>query len=162
MISATGLKLLAGGGIRFEVDGRHVDLGSTMVYRGVLLQGMPNLAMCVGYTNASWTLRADLSSTFVCRLLNYMDRRGETVCVPQCDDDSVEQRPLLDLTSAYVQRASDVLPKQGSRRPWNLRQNYLLDRANLEFKGIGDDSLKFYSSQRLGGLAAALLDRQAA
>ncbi len=162
VISATGLKLLAGGGIRFDVDGRPVSLGGTMVYRGVLLQGLPNLAMCVGYTNASWTLRADMSSTYICRLLNYMERNGQTVCVPQCDDESVEQRPLLDLTSAYVQRASDVLPKQGSKRPWDLRQNYLIDRANLEFKGVDESSLKFYPAQRLVGLAADLGVKQAA
>jgi hypothetical protein len=108
------------------VDGEPVDPGKRLAYRGLMLSGVPNLAYCVGYANASWTLRADLSSRYVCRLLAFMDRNGYAIATPVEPPDGI-RRPLLDLTSGYVQRALDRFPQQGDRDPWTVRQNYLLD-----------------------------------
>ena len=126
VVTATGLSMLPLGGATFTVDGRAVDLGDSWVYRGLMISGVPNLALCVGYTNASWTLRADLSSRYVCRLIRYMDRHSHRYGAPTVDGD-MTPRPLLDLTSGYVQRAVSAFPKQGDRQPWTMRQNYLLD-----------------------------------
>ncbi|MGA5305677.1 flavin-containing monooxygenase [Nucisporomicrobium flavum] len=125
VVSATGLSLLAIGGVQLTVDGTPVEPGRTVAYRGVMLSGVPNFAYCIGYTNASWTLRADLSHRYVCRLLAYMDKHRYTTATPQ--EKPGPRRPLLDLTSGYVQRALDSFPRQGDRDPWTVRQNYLLD-----------------------------------
>ncbi|MFC3298432.1 NAD(P)/FAD-dependent oxidoreductase [Arthrobacter agilis] len=126
VVTATGLSMLPLGGATFTVDGREVNLGDSWVYRGLMVSGVPNLALCVGYTNASWTLRADLSSRYVCRLIRYLDRHGHRYAAPAVDGD-MTARPILDLTSGYVQRAVSAFPKQGDRQPWIMRQNYLLD-----------------------------------
>ncbi len=126
VVSATGLSLLPVGGVELTVDGEPVDPGKRLAYRGLMLSGVPNLAYCVGYANASWTLRADLSSRYVCRLLAFMDRNGYAIATPVEPPDGI-RRPLLDLTSGYVQRALDRFPQQGDRDPWTVRQNYLLD-----------------------------------
>jgi cation diffusion facilitator CzcD-associated flavoprotein CzcO len=126
VVSATGLLLLPVGGIEVVVDGEPVDAGRRMAYRGLMLSGVPNLAYCIGYTNASWTLRADLSSRYVCRLLAFMDRNDYAVATPVEPPDG-NRRPLLDLTSGYVRRALDRFPQQGDRDPWTVRQNYVLD-----------------------------------
>jgi len=125
VVSATGLSLLPIGGVQLSVDGTAVEPGRTVAYRGVMLGGVPNFAYCIGYTNASWTLRADLSHRYVCRLLTYMAKHGYTTATPQ--ERPGPRRPLLDLTSGYVQRALDRFPRQGDRDPWTVRQNYLLD-----------------------------------
>lgn len=126
VVPATGLSMLPLGGAKFSVDGEPVDLGRARVYRGLMLSGVPNLAICVGYTNASWTLRADLSSRYVCRLLNYLDQHGYRLAAPIADE-SMESKPLLDLDAGYIRRAADAFPKQGNREPWTMRHNYLLD-----------------------------------
>src|SRR5262249_30848068 len=118
IVTATGLKILACGGIRLTVDGAVVDPGRCLTYKGLMLSNVPNCAVCVGYANASWTLRAELSAEYVCRLLNEMDRRGYVQCVPRCDPAAVPTRPLLELTSGYVKRGSDLMPKQGPKAPW--------------------------------------------
>jgi cation diffusion facilitator CzcD-associated flavoprotein CzcO len=134
IITATGLELLACGGIRPSVDGREVDPHSTHVYRGFMLSDVPNFAICLGYTNASWTLRADLASQSVCRLINLMAREGYDAAVaPYRARDDGPGRPLLDLSSGYILRGADRLPKQGSRPPWRLRQNYVLDYFSTRF-----------------------------
>jgi cation diffusion facilitator CzcD-associated flavoprotein CzcO len=143
IVSATGLQLLALGGVRLSVDGVPVDLARTFVYKGVLLGNVPNFAFCVGYTNASWTLRADLASTFVCRLLNYMDRNDYSSCTPMCDAAALEPKPLLNLTSGYVLRTAAHLPKQAEKMPWQTRQNYLLDWLTIKFSRIKDGVLTF-------------------
>ncbi|MEZ4294911.1 MAG: NAD(P)/FAD-dependent oxidoreductase [Polyangiaceae bacterium] len=148
IVTATGLKVMAVGGIKLHVDGRPVELRDTLVYKGLMLSGVPNLAWCVGYTNASWTLRADLSSRFVCRLLRAMDRHGHEKVVAEVHGEDQELRPLLDLTSGYVQRAAADMPRQGSRAPWYLRQNYVLDRLTMTFGRVDDSSLAF--SRRTG------------
>jgi cation diffusion facilitator CzcD-associated flavoprotein CzcO len=148
IVTATGLKMLPCGGVRLCVDGVAVEPGRSLTYKGLMLSNVPNCASCVGYTNASWTLRADLSSTYLCRLLNYMDRHGYTQCVPRFEGAAAETRPLLGLTSGYVQRAVDQFPKQGPKAPWVLRQNYLLDLLNLHFGAVDDGTLVFSRTGR--------------
>lgn len=131
IVTATGLQMMACGGIRLSVDGASVDPSDTFVYRGVMLSGLPNLALCVGYTNASWTLRADLSSRYVCRLLNHMRRQGLGLAVPVLGSEPMQPRPLLDIDAGYVRRARASLPQQGSVAPWYLRQSYFLDAFTM-------------------------------
>jgi cation diffusion facilitator CzcD-associated flavoprotein CzcO len=143
VVTATGLKLLALGGIRLSVDGVVIDPGRALTYKGLMLSNVPNCAICVGYTNASWTLRADLSSMYVCRLINYMDHRGYRQCFPHHDGYPVETQPLLGLTSGYVQRSVDLFPKQGLEAPWVLGRNYLFDLLSLHFGAVDDGTLVF-------------------
>jgi monooxygenase len=143
IVTATGLKLLALGGIRISIDGTAIDPGQSLTYKGVMLGNVPNLALCFGYTNASWTLRAELSAEFVCRLLNFMDRRGYSRCAPRCDTATVPSGPLLSLTSGYVQRGAGLFPKQGAKDPWLVRQNYVLDLFSLHFGQVDDGTLAF-------------------
>ena len=135
VVTATGLSMLPLGGATFTVDGNAVNLGDSWVYRGLMVSGVPNLALCVGYTNASWTLRADLSSRYVCRLIRHLDRHGHRYGAPAVDGD-MKARPILDLTSGYVQRAVSAFPKQGDRQPWIMRQNYLLDAPTALYGNI--------------------------
>ncbi len=128
VVSATGLKLLAFGGISLEVDGESVTLSDRFVWQGTMLTGVPNFAVCIGYTNASWTLRADLTSRLVCKVIAHADRRGYDAVVPQPQAELIEH-PLLDLASGYIQRSIGDFPRQGDRHPWKVRQNYLLDSA---------------------------------
>ncbi len=129
MITATGLNLLAFGGIELAVDGRAVDLAETVGYKGMMLSGVPNFAFAVGYTNASWTLKADLVSEYVCRLLGHMRSHGYDVVTPLAPDPSQPTQPFLDLASGYVQRSMDSFPRQGTVTPWRLNQNYPRRRA---------------------------------
>ncbi len=142
VVTATGLSLLAFGGAEILLDGTAVDLGTTIAYRGVMLDGVPNFAYVVGYANASWTLKADLVSTYVVGLLRHMARHRFQVVVAQLDS-NVEAAPLLDLTSGYVQRALDAFPKQGDRGPWKAPQNYLRDRLTLRFRPRREKALRF-------------------
>jgi len=146
IVTATGLNLLALGGIELTVDGREVALPETMSYKGMMLSGVPNFAFSVGYTNASWTLKCDLTCEYVCRLLNHMDEHGFSRCIPINRDPSVQERPFIDFSSGYVQRAIDNFPKQGSKAPWRLHQNYALDIVNLKFGSVEDDAMEFSSA----------------
>src|SRR5215475_12212585 len=143
IVKATGLQMLALGGVQLRVDGTPIDPGKTFIYKGTMLSNVPNFAFCIGYTNASWTLRADLASTFVCGLLNHMDRRRYRTCAPLCDTSSMDPLPLLSLTSGYVQRAAAHLPKQAATKPWLIRQNYLLDMFTMKLTPLHDGILKF-------------------
>ena len=143
IVMATGLQLAPWGGIRLTVDDRPIEPRDTLVYKGMMGSGLPNLAWCVGYTNASWTLRADLTSRNVCHLLRYMERHGYDQFVPQADPGEVERRPLLGLSSGYVTRTADQMPKQGSRAPWYLRQNYILDLLSTRFGRLENPALVF-------------------
>lgn len=143
VVSATGLKLLPLGGAQLEVDGQPVELAKTLSYKGMMLSGVPNLAIALGYTNASWTLKCDLTCEYVCRLLQHMDRLGYTHCMPQNDDPTVTEVPFIDFSSGYVQRAIDQFPRQGSRAPWKLYQNYALDLATLRYGDLDDRAMKF-------------------
>ena len=142
IVSATGLKLQLMGGAQLVVDGRAVDSGKSTVYKGMMLSDVPNFAFGVGYTNASWTLKVDLVSQYVCRLINHMDRRGYRQCMPRVKGDIGEQ-PLIDFSSGYIQRALDFLPKQGSRTPWKLYQNYALDLVTLKLGSLEDGAMEF-------------------
>jgi hypothetical protein len=111
----------------------------------MMFSGIPNLALALGYTNASWTLKCDLISDYVCRLLNYMDERGYQQCLPLEPPPSMERLPLLDLRSGYVMRALELMPKQGTRPPWRLHQNYVLDRRLLGRGELDDEGIEFSS-----------------
>jgi cation diffusion facilitator CzcD-associated flavoprotein CzcO len=143
VVTATGLELLFLGGIELSVDGEVVDLPTTLAYKGMMLEGVPNLAMAVGYTNASWTLKCDLTCRYVTRLLNHLRASGLRQCTPVNDDPSITAKPLLGLTSGYVQRSQHLFPKQGSRFPWQVHQSYLRDYRVLRMSGIDDDAMRF-------------------
>ncbi|NUR25939.1 MAG: NAD(P)/FAD-dependent oxidoreductase [Catenulispora sp.] len=128
VVTATGLRLLAFGGIAPKVDGVEVPLSEQFVWRGAMVTGIPNFAVCIGYTNASWTLRGDLTSRLVCKILNHMATRGYPAVVP-VPDGTLRERPLLDLSSGYIQRSIQDFPRAGHRSPWRVRQNYILDAA---------------------------------
>jgi cation diffusion facilitator CzcD-associated flavoprotein CzcO len=144
IVTATGLILQVLGAVEVSVDGRKVDFATTLSYKGMMYSDVPNLAAALGYTNASWTLKCDLTCEYVCRLINYMDRHGFKQCVPHNLDPSIEALPALDFSSGYVQRSIAKLPKQGSKRPWRLYQNYALDIVSLRY-GKVDDGVMQYS-----------------
>ncbi len=148
VVTATGLQVVAFGQIAVEVDGRKIDPHEVFVYKGMMFSGIPNFAWCVGYTNAAWTLRADLTSQYVCRLLNHMDANGYAFGMPDPAGAPGEAVPILNLQSGYVQRAVGHLPQQGGSSPWTVRQNWFLDswdnrRADL------DDSMVWAPKPRL-------------
>jgi monooxygenase len=143
IVAATGLELLFIGGIQLTVDGVEVDLPNRLTYKGMMLEGVPNLAIAVGYTNASWTLKCDLTCDYVTRLLNHMRATGQHQCTPRNVDPDVTPAPLLSLQSGYVQRAADRFPKQGSKFPWRVHQSYLRDYRALKLRGIEDDAMVF-------------------
>jgi cation diffusion facilitator CzcD-associated flavoprotein CzcO len=145
IVTATGLNLIPLGGVAIAVDGQDVELSRTMTYKGMMLSGVPNLAFAVGYTNASWTLKCELTSEYVCRLLNHMDHHGYQICTPRRRDPSVTEEPLIDFSSGYVLRAIDQFPRQGSKAPWRLYQNYARDLVLLRFGTIQDEAMKFSS-----------------
>jgi len=138
IVSATGLDLKFFGGVDIQVDNKPVLAKDTMTYKGMMFSGVPNLALSSGYTNASWTLKCDLTSAYVCRLLNHMDKKGYTQARPELDWAGMEVAPLLDFTSGYVVRKLDELPKQGTVTPWRLHQNYLLDIMMLRMGRVTD------------------------
>jgi cation diffusion facilitator CzcD-associated flavoprotein CzcO len=142
IVTATGLKLELLGGLQVTVDGQPRNLSKSMSYKGMMYSDVPNLASCFGYTNASWTLKCDLTCEYVTRLLNYMDRKGTPIATPKSDP-SVEEAPWLDFSSGYVQRALEILPKQGMKKPWKLYQNYALDLVTLRFGKVDDGTLTF-------------------
>ena len=125
------------------VDGERIDLPNKLTYKGMMLEGVPNLAMAIGYTNASWTLKCDLTCDYVTRLLNHMHDTGLRQCTPVNADPSVVAQPLLGLSSGYVQRSADRFPKQGSKFPWQVHQSYLRDYRALKISGIEDDAMVF-------------------
>jgi monooxygenase len=143
IVTATGLRVLPFGGMTLAVGGVDVDPAEALVYKGAMMSGVPNAAWCIGYTNASWTLRSDLTSQFVCRLLNHMDRRGYTRAMPRADVGDVPRRPVMDLDAGYLERAADRIPKQGDRSPWVIRQNYLLDLPEMRLGRVDGPDMRF-------------------
>ena len=143
VITATGLNLLFLGDVRIAIDGEQPNMPETMTYKGMMLSDFPNFAFTLGYTNASWTLKGDLTAEYVCRLLNHMDAAGYRICRPKVTDPSVTEEPLLDFNSGYVLRSLEHLPKQGSKEPWKLRQNYPLDLRMLRRGQIEDGAMQF-------------------
>ena len=142
IVMATGLKLQLFGGMQVVVDGVGQNIAQHMSYKGMMYDDIPNLASAFGYTNASWTLKCDLTCEYVCRLLNYMDAHGYARATPKRDP-SVGEAPWLDFSSGYVQRALAILPKQGTKKPWKLYQNYALDMMSLRFSPVDDGTLEF-------------------
>ncbi len=143
VVTATGLNLLFLGGMKIEVDGEEPEQSQLLAYKGMMLSDIPNLVFTIGYTNASWTLKADLVAEYLCRLLNHMDAGGYDVCVPHLSDPSVKAEPIMDFSSGYVLRSIADLPKQGSKEPWKLRQNYAVDLRKLRFGPVEDDAIEF-------------------
>jgi cation diffusion facilitator CzcD-associated flavoprotein CzcO len=148
IVTATGLVLIPLGGVKLAVDGRAVDPARTFLYKGMMYSDVPNLASVFGYTNASWTLKADLVCEYVCRLLNHMDRHGFRQCMPRNADPTLQEEPWVDFSSGYIQRALAQAPKQGSRRPWKLHQNYVLDLLSLRFGSVRDEAMVFSNPGR--------------
>lgn len=144
IVEATGLELQLMGGIEVEVDGEDVDPSNRMVYRGAMLEGLPNSVTIFGYINASWTLKVDLVCEYICRLLNFMDRNNFTKVVPEPDDDVETQGHAMDeLKAGYIQRASDRLPPKGNQDPWRVKNNYFFDWLKLHYGSIDDGVLEF-------------------
>ncbi|QOZ37269.1 NAD(P)/FAD-dependent oxidoreductase [Bradyrhizobium sp. CCBAU 53421] len=155
VVTATGLDLQVLGGLEIKVDGAPVDLSKTMNYKGLMYSGVPNLAAAFGYTNASWTLKCDLTCQYVCRMLNHMKANGYAQVTPRRNDPTVTELPWVDFSSGYIQRAAARFPKQGSRRPWRLYQNYALDIMTLRFGSLKDEAIEFLPARRTGAANAA-------
>jgi cation diffusion facilitator CzcD-associated flavoprotein CzcO len=152
IVTATGLVMQAFGGIELSVDGRGVDLGKTLAYKGVMVSGIPNLASVFGYINASWTLKADLICAYVCRLLNYMDRKGVRQVMPKNRGETAVAPFVEKFTPGYVERALASWPKQGSKAPWRVCQNYIHDTISLKWTSIDDGALEFSNPPEASGL----------
>ena len=146
IVTATGLNLRIMAGLELVVDGQVVDLSQKMAYKGMMYNDVPNLAQAFGYTNASWTLKCDLTSKYVCRLLKHMDRQGFVRCTPRANDPTLERVPVLDFNSTYVLRVLDQLPSQGSKHPWRLHQNYFKDLSMLRYGKLDDGAMEFRRS----------------
>ena len=160
VVSATGLVLEVWNGIEVSVDGTRVDAAQTLAYKGMMYEGVPNLASAFGYTNASWTLKCDLTCEYVCRVLNHMKATGQRQATPVNADPSVTFEPWLDFSSGYVQRAMARFPKQGDKVPWKLNQNYALDLMSLRYAKLDDGVLKF--TNRAGAAAKTEPEKLAA
>ena len=145
IVTATGLNLEVCNGIKLEVDNNEVDISKTMTYKGMMFSDVPNLVATFGYTNASWTLRADLTSEYVCRLLNFMDKKGYANCCPRTAEHVEPDGDWLDFTSGYVKRSMHKFPKQGSRDPWRNTQNFPKDVLAIRWGNIDNKELKFTS-----------------
>lgn len=143
IVTATGLVLKLMSGLQLVVDGAPVELSKTMAYKGMMYSDVPNLASAFGYTNASWTLKCDLTSEYVCRLLKHMDEHGYAQCTPRVNGPQLTEEPVLDFTSGYVLRALHTLPRQGSKTPWRLHQNYVRDLSMMRFGRVDDGTMEF-------------------
>ena len=156
IVTATGLNLVTGGGASYSVDSAPVNFGERFNYKGVMFNDLPNFAMTFGYTNASWTLKADLTSEYICRLLNEMDRRGAVAAAPHlADPHAMEARPLVDFASGYIARAEGKLPKQGADKPWRLNQNYAKDILVLRHGQIDDGVMRFRTAAKAAPIGVA-------
>jgi cation diffusion facilitator CzcD-associated flavoprotein CzcO len=145
IVTATGIELNALSNIDVSMDGIAVEPHNRLAYKGMMLGGIPNLAFSFGYVNASWTLRADLTCEYVCRLLNQMDKQGVTTCCPVEDPQALAEDDYIGFSSGYVQRALNRMPKQGKKSPWRNYQNYLLDILYVRVFSIKDKTLRFYN-----------------
>lgn len=144
VVAATGLEMQLMSDLAITVDGKAMDPAQSMSYKAMMFSDIPNLATSFGYTNASWTLKADLTCKYVCRLINHMDKNGYTRCVPRVTPEAeAETEPFIDFSSGYVQRALDKFPRQGSKAPWKVYQNYLLDKVALGYASVTDDAMEF-------------------
>jgi len=147
IVTATGLNMRFMGGVDVRVDRKKVNPNDTFNYKGMMFSGVPNLSQSFGYTNASWTLKCDLTSAYMCRLINYMDKNSFAFSTPVIDETKVIEEPLLDFSSGYVQRSLSELPRQGNVKPWKLYQNYILDLLMLNFGRVDDSGIEFSESK---------------
>jgi len=143
IVTATGLVLKLFSGMQLVVDGAPVEMPKTLVYKGMMFSDVPNLAFAVGYTNASWTLKCDLIAEYVCRLLNHMDHHSYAVCTARVNDANIEEVPVIDFNSGYVLRALPALPRQGTKTPWRLHQNYVRDLSMMRYGRVEDGTMEF-------------------
>ncbi|HEY0366353.1 MAG TPA: NAD(P)/FAD-dependent oxidoreductase, partial [Pyrinomonadaceae bacterium] len=143
IVTATGLVLKLMAGLQLVVDGAPVELSQTLAYKGMMYSDVPNLASAFGYTNASWTLKCDLTAEYVCRILKHMDKHGYAQCTPRVNDLQHTEEPVLDFTSGYVLRALHTLPRQGSKTPWRVHQNYMKDLSMIRFGRVDDGAMEF-------------------
>jgi cation diffusion facilitator CzcD-associated flavoprotein CzcO len=144
IVTATGLDVVILGDAQFTVDGEPMDPAEHYSYKGMMLNDVPNMVQVIGYTNASWTLKADLTAEYSCRLLNYMDEQGYDICMAHKEAEDENAGPLLDLNAGYVLRALDKLPKQGEKTPWRVYQNYAVDLVKMRFSPVNDRAMQFY------------------
>lgn len=163
IITATGLNLLAFGGIAMSVDGEAIDLPEKYTYKGLMLNDVPNAVFFIGYTNASWTLKSDLTSEYAHRLMEYLDKHDYNYFVAHIDHEDAGDVPVMDLESGYVQRSAHLMPKQGNRVPWKLYQNYFLDFFTMRIRSVEDDALEFKKAKHSDkeGLASEKVRAQA-
>jgi cation diffusion facilitator CzcD-associated flavoprotein CzcO len=150
IVTATGLVMKLFSGMQLVVDSTPVDLPRTLVYKGMMFSDVPNLAFAVGYTNASWTLKCDLAAGYMCRLLNHMDQHGYAICTPRVNDPNIEHEPVIDFNSGYVLRALHTLPRQGSKTPWRLHQNYVKDLSMMQYGRVEDGAMEFKTAPVTG------------
>ncbi|MEO7367580.1 MAG: NAD(P)/FAD-dependent oxidoreductase [Gemmatimonadaceae bacterium] len=143
VVTATGLNVKLMAGLQLIIDDKPVDLSKTVAYKGMMFSDIPNLASAFGYTNASWTLKCDLTAGYVCKLINYMDDRGFAQCTPTKTDPTMKEEPVLSFSSGYVQRALPFLPRQGSKKPWRVHQNYAMDTMIMRYGTVNDGTMKF-------------------
>ncbi|MFY0605596.1 MAG: NAD(P)/FAD-dependent oxidoreductase [Cyclobacteriaceae bacterium] len=141
IITATGLNILPFGGVKVKIDDKPFDFSESFVYKGLMLSGLPNFFIFVGYTNASWTLKSDLTSEYISRVLNEMDKDGLTKVEAHIPDEGLKKKPLMNLNSGYLHRAAGALPSQGHKAPWKVYQNYILDYKMLRIDSIRDNAL---------------------
>ena len=145
IVTATGLQVQLLGGMQLLLDGKPVDLSQKLYYKGAMVEDVPNMAMVFGYTNSSWTLKADLIAEYFCRVINHMDDKGHQQCVPRNTDPTMQREPFLNMSSGYIQRALSKVPQQGAHQPWHLYQNYARDFASLRLSRLHDKALTFSS-----------------
>ena len=144
IVSATGLEIQILGGIKATIDGKPMDTSKHMLYQGIMVSDVPNMAMIIGYINASWTLKVDIAAEYICRMINYMDKNGYDEVIAQGDQtELMEDTVMGSLSSGYIARAADVMPKQGKHAPWNVTNNYLADRKVLKNARFDDGVLEF-------------------
>ena len=143
IITATGIELNSLNDIHLSVDDKRVSANKRLTYKGMMLSGVPNFALSFGYVNASWTLRADLTCEYVCKLINMMDKKRAKTCMPVDDKSAYGSDKLIDFNSGYVQRGLSKMPQQGNRAPWKNYQNYLKDIFSVRWMPIKDSNLKF-------------------
>ncbi len=158
IVTATGLVLKLMSGLQLTVDGAPVELAKTITYKGMMYSDVPNLVSAFGYTNASWTLKCDLTAEYVCRLLKHMDQHDYAQCTPRVNDPELTAEPAIDFTSGYVLRALHTLPRQGSKTPWRLHQNYVKDLSMFRFGRVDDGTMEFKAAPR-GLIRLNILDR---
>jgi monooxygenase len=143
IVTATGLSIKLLGGAHVTMDGQSIPVAERMVYRGCMIEGVPNFAFTVGYTNAAWTLRSDLSARLVSRILNHMRRHAYAVVTPVPREPAAQTRPLFEMSSGYLQRAAGFMPRQGDKPPWKVRQNYIADFVSFLVARLDDGELRF-------------------